>query len=127
MYSNGVSLNASSYQNVFSSSAGTVVVPVKPSAVVYSQLDHVHGVASKHGSGVPLTKVHILNTLIGQLESMKKKPAVTGDDLVGLSDDQKDELIKMYQEEVQTSIANAKNYGFAGLLPESGTVISISA
>ena len=89
MYSNGINLNAASYNNVFSSSSGQLFVPVKPSAVIYSQLDYVHGTAVKNGqNGVPLSKVRILNTLINQLVSMKQKTTSHSDEeLSGMSED----------------------------------------
>ena len=125
MYSNGISLNAASYRTLFSTSSGSLCVPVKPSAVIYSQFDYVHGTATEHGQrGVPINRLRILNTLISQLVSMKQKPA--------LSEEQKDELIKSYQQQIKTAIAASSAqgqaaYGLAGLMPEAGAVVSVSA
>ena len=49
MYSTDITLNAASYQTVFSTSSGSLVVPVKPSAVVYSQFDYVQGTPAAKG------------------------------------------------------------------------------
>jgi hypothetical protein len=130
MYSNGIRLNAASYGNVFSTSSGTLCVPVKPSAVIYSQFDYVRGTAVSQGQkGVPVDRIRILNTLISQLVSMKKKNS-SSEDFSILTDEQKDELIKEYQNQIKVSLSNAaraQSYGLAGVMPEAGTLISISA
>lgn len=131
MYSNGIRLNAASYGNLFSTSSGTLCVPVKPSAVIYTQLDYVRGTATAQGQkGVPVDRIRILNTLITQLVSMKQKASVTENDATGLSDEQKDELIKAYQQQIKNAMATAsqpQSYGLAGLMPEAGAVVSVSA
>lgn len=133
MYSNGISLNAASYRTLFSTSSGSLCVPVKPSAVIYSQFDYVHGTATEHGQrGVPINRLRILNTLISQLVSMKQKPAISEEEATGLSEEQKDELIKSYQQQIKTAIAASSAqgqaaYGLAGLMPEAGAVVSVSA
>lgn len=132
MFSNGINLNAASYNNVFSTSSGSLFVPVKPSAVIYSQLDYVHGTAAKSGqNGVPLSKVRILNTLINQLVSMKQKTsAPSEEEISGMSEEQKDALIKEYQQQIKSAMNNTAQpagYGFAGLMPEAGAVVSVNA
>ncbi|MCQ2249465.1 MAG: hypothetical protein MJZ50_10700 [Treponema sp.] len=131
MYSNGINLNAASYNNVFSSSSGSLFVPVKPSAVIYSQLDYVHGTPVSQGQkGVPLNKVRILNALISQLVTMKQKPSHTSEETESMSDEQKDQLIKEYQQQIKTAVSQTVqqgSYGFAGLMPEAGAVVSVSA
>ncbi len=136
MYANGISLNASSYKNLFSSASGTLYVPVKPSAVIYSQLDYVHGVsAGADGKGVSVNRIRILNTLIHQLVAMKKS-TVSSDDLDYLTDEQKDALIETYQQEIRNAVNAAQTtpevsapgtYGLAGLMPEVGTIVDVSA
>lgn len=47
-----------------------------------------------------------------------------------MTDAQKDELIKTYQQQIKNAVAAgtaANNYGLTGLLPQAGTVVSISA
>ncbi|MBQ0039536.1 MAG: hypothetical protein KBS64_03840 [Treponema sp.] len=132
MFSNGINLNAASYNNVFSTSSGSLFVPVKPSAVIYSQLDYVHGTAAKSGqNGVPLSKVRILNTLINQLVSMKQKTSAHSEsELNGMSEEQKDALIKEYQQQIKNAMTNTAQpatYGFAGLMPEAGAVVNVTA
>lgn len=136
MYANGISLNASTYKNLFSSASGTLYVPVKPSAVIYSQLDYVHGVsAGADGKGVSVNRIRILNTLIHQLVSMKKSSS-PNHDLNSLSDEQKDALIETYQKEIQKAVNAASataeitapgTYALAGLMPEAGSVVNVTA
>ena len=130
MVVNGLTLNASNYQSVVKSSSGSLYVPVKPSAVIYSQLNYVHGKAASKGQhGVPLNKVRILNTLISQLVNMKSKSGSLKTDITELSEDQKDALIKTYQKEIQTAVAQsnmAGTYGMAGVMPEPGALFSIT-
>ncbi len=132
MYSSGITLNASSYKTLFSSSAGSLYVPVKPSAVVYSQLDYVHGVSSgADGKGVPVNRIRILNSLIHQLVSMKKSSSesmLSSFNYEDMTESQKDALIKQYQKQIAdavTASAEPATYGLAGLMPEAGSVINM--
>ena len=109
-------------------------VPVKPSVVIYSQFNHVRGIAAGAGqNGVPLNRVRILNTLIDKLVSMKtKNKLIAKEDAEKLSDPQKDALIKQYQQEVKNMVAQYQQspigtYGLAGVMPEPGTVFSVQA
>ena len=127
MVVNGVTLNASSYQSVVTSSSGSLSVPVKSSAVIYAQMKYVHGKAAPKGqNGVSLTKIRILNTLIDQLVSMKGKSNALYGPGANLSDDQKDALIATYQKEIQTAVAQAQNLGLAGVVPEPGSLFSFT-
>jgi len=127
MVVNGLTLNASSYQNFVKGASGTLSVPVKPSNVIYSQLSYIHGTAADSGqNGVPLNKIRILNTLIEQLVTMKSKPNVSYSDVLELNDNQKDALIQTIQKEISTTIAQS-TYGLAGLMPEAGALFSINA
>lgn len=132
MFSNGVNLNPSSYKVLFSSSSGVLNVPVKPSAVIYSQFDYVRGVSAKSGqNGISVDRIRILNSLINQLVSMKKSKSADENELSQLTDEQKDKLIETYQKEIEREVAAAQvqpaSYGIAGLMPETGSVISIMA
>lgn len=132
MFSNGINLNASSYKSLFTSSGGILNVPVHPSAVIYSQFDYVHGIAAGEGQkGISVSKVSILNTLINQLVNMKKNPSFTKEEITGMNDQQKDALIQQYQKQIQQEVAvqaqaQTGSYGLAGIMPEAGSLISIS-
>lgn len=130
MYSAGITLNASSYKTLFSSNAGNLYVPVKPSAVIYSQFSYVRGTAaSAEQITVPIDKVRILNTLINQLVSMKKSNVSSNQDFSGMTEDQKDELIKTYEKQIQQTLSLANqtgSYGLAGVMLEAGTLLSVN-
>ena len=96
----------------------------------YAQLAYVHGTAAKEGQKtVSLDRIHILNSLIDQLVSMNKK-AMSKDDVIGLTDNQKDAVIKMYEEQIHSAIAlsqQPQTYGLAGLMPETGALVNLTA
>ena len=58
-----------------------------------------------------------------------KKGSPSSVDFDELSDEQKDELIKTYQKQIQNSVEQVQpaSYAFAGLMPEAGTIFSIMA
>lgn len=114
MLSQVSSFNAQSYSNLISGgmSGGKLYVPVKPSQVIFSQFEHVSGVASKHiDSGVPVQKINILNALIDQLVKIKsdsQKPVLAAE----LSDSQIDALIEDYQNKISNAVNIAKQTPF---------------
>ncbi len=130
MYRTDIHLSAATYKTLFASSSGRLYVPVKPSVTVYTQFDHVRGTPAANGQkGVPVDRIRILNTLIDQLVSMKKS-TVSKNDVVGLSDAQKDALIETYQKQIKTAVATSTGpgtYGLAGLMPEPGALFNITA
>ncbi len=130
MYSTGITLNAASYKNLLSS-AGSLYVPVKPSAVLYAQFDYVHGTAAgPNQEGVSLNRIKILNSLINQLASLRHKDAQEVD-VDNLSDNYKDDLIREFQTQIQETISKAEtedfSLGLAGLMPLQGQIVSIQA
>lgn len=121
-------INAYTYNNVVSG-AGKLYVPVKPALVIYSQFDHVSGIAAQPDQqGMPVSKVRILNSLIDQLHAMKASPKV--DVQQGeFSDKQLDVLIEHFQAKLQTTVqaAQTTGYGLAGAAPQTGTLFSLDA
>lgn len=123
--------NAASYNSYISSGIGSgkLYVPVKPSQVVYSQFEHVSGIATrKDQSGIPVTKIKILNTLIDHLVNIKTntpRPELPSE----MTETQVDALIKDYQDKIQTAVNSAKMtpFGLTGLTPPSGTVVNMVA
>jgi hypothetical protein len=125
-----ISLNAYSYGGIVSGSSGKLYVPVSPGAVIYSQFDHISGVAaSGSDTGVSVSKIQILNSLLNQLISMRNEPKMQYPDDGSLSDDQMDSLIQNYQSQIQMEIEKAEvtGYGLAGARPEPGMVLDIKA
>lgn len=105
--------NLSAYS---ASSAGKLYVPVSKGALLYSNFNHVQGVAAKSGqNGVPITKIQILNAIIERLSEIKNEPKEKFSDV---SDERVDELIKNYQAQIQ--MAAQTPYMLSGAAPASG-------
>lgn len=128
---NTISLNAYSYSNFVSGSRSKLHVPVSPASVIYAQFDHVSGYsASKTQKSVPVSKIQILNALINQLIAMKGTPKAAKPEIdEGMSENQMDMLIKNYQDQIQASVQLAQNsgYGLAGVAPEAGVLLNVTA
>lgn len=125
-----ISLNAYSYGGIVSGSGGKLYVSVNPGAVIYSQFEHISGVASAGTqNGVSVNKIRILNSLINQLITMRNEPKVNLKDDGSLNESQVESLIKNYQEQIQTEIdkASVTGYGLAGVAPEAGQILSFTA
>src|SRR5574344_1146413 len=128
---NQISLNAYSYSGLIGGTGSKLYVPVQPSAVIYTQFDHVHGVAaSANQNGISVSKIRILNTLIDQLVTMKSRPAATpkAENIESpMNDKQMDALIKNYQSQIKSAVAAAQTagYGLAGVKPQTGAVFSL--
>ena len=111
------------------SSGGRAYFPVSPSQYLYSQFEYVGGTPSDDG-GVPLTKLKILNTIIGQLISMRNAVGASSSaelELLGegASDEEIAAKIVQYQQEVQSMAENMQNPFFGFLMPETGLVVNI--
>ena len=108
---------------------GKLYVPVKPSSVVFAQFDHISGIAAKNGqSGVSISKIKILNTLIENLSKIKtnsKNNYIVKDS--HLSDEQVDVLIEKYQKEIKTvvSLAQSNPFILSGVIPEAGALFAL--
>ena len=120
--------NSAALSRISSAAAGKLYVPVDPALVGYSQFKNVAGVAAAKGqSGVNISKISILNTLIERLSSLKQQ---TAPDTSQLSDHQIDALIDDYQTRIKNIVSIAKNnpYVLAGAgMPQSGALFSLSA
>jgi len=121
-----VSINPN-YANISSARAGAkLYVPVNPSKLIYSNFDHVSGFAAKKGqSGVSISKIQILNTLIEHLTSLKSEKQLSA--AKNATPEQIDSLIENYQIKQAVQAAQASQYGLAGVRPEPGAVFSINA
>lgn len=134
MVSGLTSMNAYSYTGVVTtrSMAGKLCVPVQPSMVMYTQFEHISGIAADKGqSGISIDKIQILNRLIDQLVNMKQKPSISSEEnKLTLSEDQVDALIKNYQEKIQTTISTAQGNPYAlggAAIPSAGIAFDIAA
>ncbi|HIW35393.1 MAG TPA: hypothetical protein IAA30_00240 [Candidatus Treponema faecavium] len=122
------SLSAYSYSAAGLSASGKLYVPVQPAMVIYTQFEHVAGYAdsSNPSAGVPINKIHILNSLIDQLVSMKQQPAAVKQ-ITNTDDAQLDALIETYETQLQSALAAAQANPFllSGARPQTGAVFSI--
>ena len=102
-----------SYASMHNAS-GKVAIPVKPSMVIYSQLEHISGYADpKDSSGISLNKVYMLNTLIDKVSASKVETTAGKIDIKGLSEEQLDTMISDYQAKLQTQLSTAKTNPYA--------------
>lgn len=128
MISNITNLNPYSYHVSSSGASGKLFVPVSPSAVIYAQFNHISGVAAPKGqSGVSISKIQILNSLIENLSKIKgAQNAKTKS--VKLTEGQVDVLIEKYQKEIARSVqASQAQFMLNGAKPEAGALFSIQA
>ena len=102
-----------SYASMHNAS-GKVAIPVKPSMVIYSQLEHISGYADpKDSSGISLNKVYMLNTLIDKVSASKVETTAGKIDIKGLSEEQLDTMISDYQAKLQAQLSTAKANPYA--------------
>lgn len=118
-------LNAFSYSSSISSSgsSGKLYVPVSRSSLIYSNFDHVSGVAAKTGqNGVSISKIRILNSLIERLSAIQNEPKKS---VQNISENQAEVLIKNYQKQISQAVQNP--YIINGAKPIPGDLFQIQA
>ncbi len=127
MVSNISNVNIFSYSAIAGNS-GKVKVPVQPNLVVYSQLEHISGVAARQNQrGVNINKIQILNTLIDRLTAAKQNPMPSSVDQA-TDTKQIDALIKNFSDQVQRAVAAADSTIFAvpTVPAQTGAIFSIA-
>ena len=128
MVSNISNVNIFSYSSSITGSSGKVRVPVQPNLVIYSQLEHISGVAAqKDQRGINISKIQILNTLIDRLTSAKQNPTPDTVD-ASVDDKQIDALIKNFSDQVQLAVSAAESTIFAvpTIPAQTGAIFSIA-
>ncbi|MBO7124088.1 MAG: hypothetical protein J6V90_12510 [Treponema sp.] len=128
MISNITNLNPYSYHVSSSGASGKLFVPVNPSAVIYAQFNHISGIAAPKGqSGVSLSKIQILNSLIENLSRIKgvqNSPKKS----VRITEGQADALIQKFQKEIAQSVqASQAQFMLNGVAPQAGALFSVKA
>lgn len=127
MVSNINNINIFSYSSVAGAS-GKVKVPVQPGLVIYSQLEHISGVAAKPNQrGININKIQILNTLIDRLSAAKQNPTPSSVD--GITDQkQLDALIKNFSDQIQLAVSAAESTIFTvpTVPPQTGAIFSVA-
>ena len=118
---------SNTFPNIYAISAiqgSRVAVPVSPSAYIYSHFEHVSGVPASEGeSGVNISKLKIIDTLIDRLSKMKKEHEPLVD--AKLQDEEK-QMNTLLEKIRSVQAANTKN-PFAPAVPLVGTIFNLSA
>ena len=115
--------NFSYGSSTIASAVGKMYVPVSKSALLYSHFDHVSGVAASNGqSGVSISKLRILNSLIERVSAIKNEPAK---EIKELDPKQAEALIQNYQKQLQTALQTP--YILNGAQPMAGDLFSLLA
>jgi hypothetical protein len=106
-------------------SSGKMSLPVAPSQVIYSHFKHVSGTPAPEGTtGVNISKLQILNTLIEQLNRMKSQTPANP----GIISEQDEKRINALIEQYQKQIKAAQNVGvYAPVAPVTGALFNITA
>ncbi len=127
-------LRSASFAMLASASYGSRThFPVNANQYVYSQFEHVAGTPVDDGSGIPLAKLKILNTIIDQLIAMKKTAAVdlSGESLEFLSEGAAEKeiapMIESYQREVQVMAESLQDTFYKPPAPEAGLLFNFGA
>lgn len=110
---------------------GRATVPVLKSQALYANFSHVSGVAAQDGTAAySIDKLHILDVLIGRLESVKSEPLAAAESSKTLSPGGLDALIQQYGAEVH-AIATAPALPYAPFatmsMAEPGMLFSMAA
>ena len=109
---------------------GKMSLPVDPSSLIYSHFEHVSGIAAPEGiQGVAISKLNLLDVLIGQLNQVKRGGAV----LAPVSSDKgspqpakMDALIDNYMKQIrQAKSASAAMPYIPSPSAQSGAVFSL--
>jgi len=102
---------------------GRMSLPVSPSQVIYSHFKHVSGTPAPEGtSGVNITKLKILDTMIEQLSKMKNQPASEFEMANEQDENRINALIDQYQKQMKAAQAAV----YAPAAPITGILFSIT-
>lgn len=110
---------------------GRATVPVLKSQALYANFSHVAGIAAQDGTAAySIDKLHILDVLIGRLESVKSDPLAAAEAPSNLNPSRVDALIQQYGAEMH-AIATAPALPYAPSssmsLSEPGMLFSMAA
>lgn len=88
---------------------GKMSLPVDSTSLIYSHFEHVSGIpAPKGAQGVSISKLNLLDVLIGQLNQVKKSPAPQikmPADMTQMTDKRMDSLIEAYKNQIREARA----------------------
>lgn len=110
---------------ISASSDGRMSLPVAPGQVIYSHFKHISGTPAPEGtSGVNISKLQILNTLIEQLQRLKNQPVADMGFLNENDNERIDALIEQYQQQIKTTQTAGI---YAPAAPFTGMLFNIAA
>jgi len=106
---------------------GRVSLPVLRSQALYASFQHVSGVPAQDGmAAYSVDKLHMLEVLIGRLESVKSEPLAARESPPDLDPGRVDALIQQYSAEIH-SIATAPALPYAPRASEPGMLFALAA
>ena len=105
---------------------GKMSLPVDPSSLIYSHFEHVSGIPAPKGTqGVTISKLNLLDVLIGQLNQIKKGNASLSS-ASGVPDSGIEALIESYKNQIrQAKAASAAMPYIPSPNTQSGAVFSV--
>jgi len=113
-----------------SAAGGRASLPVAPGMLIYSHFKHVTGTPAPEGTtGVNISKLKILDTLIEQLSRAKNQAAASGKseefgDLEGSDEARINALIEQYQRQLKTAYSVSV---YTPAAPAAGALFNIAA
>ena len=110
---------------ISAANAGKMSIPVAPSQLIYSHFKHISGTPAPEGtSGVNISKLQILNTLIEQLDKMKNQSSTSP----GIINEQDENRINALIDQYQSQIKAAQNTSiYTPAAPATGLLFNIAA
>jgi len=119
--------------NYITSPGGKMALPVDTASLIYSHFEHVSGVPAPQGThGVAISKLNLLDVLIGQLNQIKRSSATSSSN-PALSPERTDAgridaLIEAYRNQIQQAkAASAVMPYIPSPSAQSGAVFSLVA
>jgi len=105
--------------------SGKMSIPVSPSQVIYAHFKHISGTPAPEGTtGVNISRLKILNTLIDQLERMKGQSAMEMGMLDEHDENRINALIDQYQKQIKAAQASSI---YTPAAPAMGALFNIAA
>jgi hypothetical protein len=109
---------------ISAASNGRMSLPVSPSQLIYSHFKHVSGTPAPEGtSGVNISKLKILDTLIEQLSKMKNQPVAEFGTAEEHDENRINALIDQYQKQIKATQAAGV---YTPAVPVMGALFSIT-
>ena len=104
--------------------SGKMSFPVDPSSLIYSHFKHISGVPAPEGTdGISITRLNILDVLIGQLNQIKRGGVALN---MGNSESQIDALIESYKKQIEQARAASQAMPYVkSPSAESGALFAI--